>query len=181
MQRVTRLIALVAMGMGLCLAGAQAAEKFGYVDLQQALNTVSEGKQAKQELERTYATRQKELDGLQRTLEKMKDDLERDRLVLSAEALQQKEEVYRNKFLELTQKMNSYKMELAQKEAESTGAILNAVRQVVEKIGQDEGYAMILETSQDVVLFSPSKADLTPQVIKAYNALPKSQRRMPAR
>ena len=132
------------------MAADIADQKFGYVDLQRALNEVKEGKTAKAELQRTYKARQRELEKLQKSLESMKKTLEKDRLVLSADALRKKEENYRAKFLELTQKMKAFEMELAQKEQETTGAILNALRRVVQKIGDEEKYEMILEISQDV-------------------------------
>lgn len=157
---------------------AQAAERFGYVDFQRALNEVSEGRQAKTQLELTYAQRQRELDKRQTDLEALKQQLEKDRLVLSADALRAKEEEYRQRFMELTQKLGEFKSELAQQEARLTGEILNALRQIVREIGAQEGYTMILEKSQDVVLFSPSDSDLTSRVIKAYNALPKAKRRL---
>lgn len=178
--------------VGLCVAvvsvaprafGADAPKvgstKFGYVDLQRALNEVDEGRQAKSELERVLKSRQTEIESLQKQLEARKTQLEKDRLVLSGEAWQKKEEEFRQEYLTLTQKLNAYKVELSQKEGETTGAILNALRRVVQKIGQQDGYEMILETSQDVVLYSPQGADITPRVIRSYNGLPKSERRLP--
>lgn len=170
-------VGLWLLGIG-TIGMAQAAERFGYVDFQRALNEVSEGRQAKTQLEQTYAQRQRELDKRQTDLEALKQQLEKDRLVLSAEALRAKEDEYRQRFLELTQKLGEFKAELAQQEARVTGEILNALRQIVQAIGAQEGYTMILEKSQDVVLFSPGDADLTSRVIKAYNALPKSKRRL---
>jgi len=39
----------------------------------------------------------------------------------------------------------------------------------VRGIGQKEGYTMILEKSQDVVIYSPAGADLTSRVISQFN------------
>lgn len=181
MKRLSVLLGFLAISLVVSSHAFAAEGKFGYVDLQEVLNGVSEGKNAKSEIETTYKKRQSELDALQKNLEGMKKELEKDRLVLSADALQKKEEAYRESFLELTQKMNQYKMELAQKESETTGSILNALRRVVQTVGEKDGYTMILETSQDVVLFSPRDADLTRKIIQEYNKLPKSQRRVSSR
>lgn len=172
-------ITVVCLGWSLFAHAAPVATKFGYVDLQRALNDVEEGRQAKAELERVLKQRQIEIESLQKRLEERKKQLEKDRLILSGEAWQKKEDEFRQEYMDLTQKLNAYKVELSQKEGETTGAILNALRRVVQKIGRQEGYEAILETSQDVVLYSPTGADMTARVIRAYNALPKSERRLP--
>jgi outer membrane protein len=174
-------VALLGVNFTVVAADVLPQGKIGYVNLQRALNEVGEGKQAKAQLEKVFAKRQKEIATLQQTLESEQRALEKDRLTVSPETLQKKEDAYRQRFLQMTEKMNRYKMELAQKENESTGAILNALQRIVQKMGQEKGYEMILETSQDVVLYSPTKADLTAEVIKRYNTLPKSQRRLPKR
>lgn len=158
-----------------------AAQKFGYVDFQRALNEVEEGRKAKAALKSEFEQKQKQLDALQGELETMKADLDKQRLILSADALKDKEEAYRKKFIELTERMNSFKMDLQGKELRLTGGILNALQGIVREIGQKEGYTMILEKSQDVVLYSPADADLTERVIRAYNGLPKAKRAAAAR
>lgn len=149
---------------------AAGGQKVGFVDFQRALNETDVGKRAKAELKKVYDQRQQELQGLQKQLEAMKTELEKNRLTLNADALKQKEESYRQKFLELNQKLGDYKSELDQKESEKTGAILTTLKQVATRIGKEGGYSMILEKSQDVVLYSPVDADITDQVIRAYNA-----------
>ncbi len=183
MRRITIIGLLMAGLVGFGAQGVAAASssngvKFGYVDFQKALNSVSEGKKARASLQEAFKKRQAELDALQAKLKKEREQLDKDRLVLSDEALRKKEEEYRQRFLDVTKKMNSYKIELANREAESTGEILGALRKVVEEIGAKRGYSMILEKSQNVVLFSPADADLTAEVIDIYNKLPKSRRRL---
>lgn len=152
------------------------AAKFGYVDFQRALNEVEEGKRAKATLKSEFEQKQRQLEGIQGELQRMQAGLDKQRLILSADALKEKEEAYRKKVIELTEKMNTFKMELQGKEARVTGGILNAMQGIIREIGQKEGYAMILEKSQDVVLYSPSDADLTTRVIREFNALPKAKK-----
>jgi len=157
-------------------AADQPAYKFGYVDFQRALNEVEEGKKAKAMLKSEFDEKQKNLDAVQNQLQTMRSDLDKQRLILSADALKEKEEEYRKKFIELQQKLASYKEELGMKEAKLTGDILAVIHKIVSDIGSKDSYSLILEKSQDVVLYSPSNADLTEQVIKAYNAMPKGQK-----
>lgn len=150
--------------------------KFGYVDFQRTLNEVDEGKKAKATLKSEFEEKQKKLDAVQGELQKMKDDLEKQRLILSQEALKGKEDEYRKKFMELQQKLGSYKEELQMKEAKLTSEILVVVRAIISDIGSKEGYTMILEKSQEIVLYSQADGDLTARVVKEYNAMPKGKK-----
>lgn len=156
--------------------GVERAYKFGYVNFQQALNEAEEGKKAKATLKSEFDEKQKKLDLVQNELQAMKTDLDKQRLILSAEALKDKEEGYRKKFMELQQKVGSYKEELQIKEAKLTSDILVVLHNIIKDIGEKEGYTFILERSQEVVLFSPKDSDLTDRIIKEYNGMSKDKK-----
>jgi outer membrane protein len=173
MKKYGLVLIAVLMAYGFSAVAAAAADtgtyKFGYVDFNRALNEVEEGKRAKANLKAEFEQKQKKLEMMQKELTAMQKDLEKQRLILSAEALKKKEEVFRKKFIEVNQKLASYKEEMAKKEIEATGKILNRLRSLVRDIGSKEGYTMILEKSQDVVIYSPPGSDLTSRVIKMFN------------
>ena len=163
------IVLLLIMGAG-SVATAKAEDyKFGYVDFNRALNEVEEGKRTKASLKSEFEKKQKQLELMQKELKTMQADLEKQKLILSAEAMKKKEEAFRNKFIEVNQKLAQYREEMAKRELEATGKILTRLRDIVRKIGQTEGYTMILEKSQDVVIYSPPGADLTGRVIKQFN------------
>ena len=84
-------------------------------------------------------------------------------------SMKKKEEAFRNKFIETNQKLAKYREDMAKREMEATGKILMKLCDIVRGIGQKEGYTMILEKSQDVVIYSPAGADLTSRVISTFN------------
>lgn len=149
--------------------------KFGYVDFNRALNETEEGKSAKNTLKAEFNERQQKLDIVQNELKKMKEDLDKQRLILSQDAMKTKEEEYRNKFMELQQKLGTFKQEMAQKEASLTAGLLEKLKNIVKDIGQKESYTMILEKSQDVVLYAPTINDLTDRIIQLCNSSPKAK------
>ncbi|MBI2341562.1 MAG: OmpH family outer membrane protein [Deltaproteobacteria bacterium] len=174
---------IIAVGVLLLMASAakfgfaeQSPYKFGYVDFQKTLNEVEEGKKAKAMLKSEFDEKQKNLDVVQTQLQAMKTDLDKQRLILSADTLKEKEDEFRKKFLDLQQKVASYEQELKNKEAALTSNILVVVHNIVKDIGEKEGYTMILEKSQDIVIYSPTNADLTDRVIKEYNGLSKDKK-----
>lgn len=178
MKRIVVLVLVVmaALFAARYVSAENAPNKFGYIDFQRALNEVEEGKKAKSMLKGEFDEKQKKLDAVQNELQAMKADLDKQRLILSADALKTKEEEYRKKFLELQQKLSTYEQEIKGKEAKLTSDILVVVNSIARNIGEKEGYTMILEKSQDVVIYSPTDADLTGRVIKEYNGMSKGQR-----
>lgn len=179
MKRIVMAVILMFFGLFLksaAVAGEVPAYRFGYVNFQRALNEVEEGKKAKSLLKSEFDEKQKKLDIVQNELQTMKNDLDKQRLILSAEALKEKEEEYRKKFLELQQKLGSYKEEIQVKEAKMTSDILVVINKIVKDIGDKDGYTLILEKSQDVVLYSQESSDLTDRIIKEYNAMPKDKK-----
>jgi outer membrane protein len=150
---------------------AWAAEnlKIGMVNFQQALNQVEQGKRAKAALKSEFDAKQKKLDLQQQELKQMQAELEKQKSVLSQDAMMAKQKTFSDKYLELQKSMAGYRDELVSKEAKMTGQILTNLKTVVAEIGQKEGFMLIVETSQDAVLFAKANEDLTNRVVTLYN------------
>lgn len=143
--------------------------QIGYVDFNRALNEVSDGKKAKQRLKDEFDEKQQKLDTMEAQVRKTKDTLDRDRLLISEDALRQRESEYQRKYGELEQRFAMFKTDMEKREQELTQEILARLRQIVRDIGREEGYSLILEKSQDVVLYAPEGGDLTDRVIAVYD------------
>jgi Skp family chaperone for outer membrane proteins len=48
--------------------------------------------------------------------------------------------------------------------------ILIGLQKVIQKLGADEGYTLILEKNESIVLFASNPMDITDYVIKAFDA-----------
>jgi len=59
--------------------------------------------------------------------------------------------------------------EVKKKEGELTGDIIKELRGIVQKIGQEEGYTLILESAEGQILYAAKEIDLTETVIKKFN------------
>lgn len=151
-------------------AGANASTgllRLGYVDLNRALNEVNEGKQAKAKLEMDIKAKKQKLDILQNDLKKMKEDLEKQRLILSAEALREKEMTFQQKFVELQKMSMEFEKDFADKEVNYIKPISEKLQKIIGNIGTKEGYTMIVP--KEMALYSPPGTDITDKVIAQYN------------
>ncbi len=139
--------------------------KIGYVDMQRALNDVNEGKAAKAKLEADGNAKKKKLEIMQNELKAMKEDLDKQRLILSKEALAEKEAKFQQKFIELQKTSMDFEKEFAEKEMSFIKPIGEKLQSVIQKMGSDEGYTMIVP----VAVYAGPGIDLTDKVIATYN------------
>jgi outer membrane protein len=151
-------------------ARVDAQSKIAVVDMQRALNETEDGRNAKAKLKKLFVRRQKSLDEKQKALKTMKESIEKQRNVLSREALQKKLEEYQKAFVELQTIYVDYQRELATKEAELTKDIIARMQRILRRIGQKDGYALIVERNEAGVVFVPTNLDLTDVLIQRYNA-----------
>lgn len=146
------------------------ATRVAVVDLQRALNETEDGRRAKARLKRLFKRRQQALDKRQGEIKALKEDIERQKSVLSRDALQKRVEAYQKAFIELQSTYVEYQRELAQKEGELTRTIIARMERILRRIGQAEGYTLILERNEGGVVWVPSNLDITDLVIQRYNA-----------
>jgi outer membrane protein len=159
-------LALVWMFAG----GAWAQEiKIGWVDLQRALNESEAGAQAKTEFKVQYDKLQEELKKQKQDLEALKERIEKKALVLKDEERRKLERDYQRKLRDFERAVKDSEGELRTKDNELTGAILRDLQQVIQELGEREGYLVILEASGNTMLYGAKSADLTDRLIALYN------------
>lgn len=161
---------LIVLSMLMTASFAHAADaKVGYVDMQKAIQSTSAGKKAKSELEGEFNKKKKELEKKEADLKKMGEDLEKKKSVLSEEALGKKQAEFQEEMLRYRDVVGKSQLEIQKKERELTAPILDKMKKVIAKLAKDKGYTMVIENSQ-MVLYATPDADLTEQVIKAYES-----------
>lgn len=162
---------LAASGVSALAGVAQAQQaKIAVVDMQRALNETEDGRKAKATLKKLFEERQKTLDKQQNDLKAMKESLEKQRDVLSREVLAKKFEEYQKAFGELQTTYMEFQRELQSKEGELTKDIIERMQRIMRRVGQTDGYTLILERSEGGVIYVPSNYDLTDLLIQRYNA-----------
>jgi outer membrane protein len=172
MQSCSRLIALallLAAGRS-SIAHADPPFKVAVVDMQRALNETEDGRKAKAALKKVFEERQKTLDKQQNDLKALKESLEKQKDVLSREVLAKKLEDYQKAFGELQTTYMEFQRELQSKEGELTKEIIERMQRIMRRVGQTDGYSLVLERTESGVVYVPSNYDLTDLLIQRYNA-----------
>lgn len=172
MNKAIKRISLVALLAAFVLTSSAATAattfKIAYVDLQEALLSIKEGKKVKKKLEGIAKKKKKELEKEQEAIKDLKTELEK-------QAALMKEEERRKKLVEFQTRVEEFQaaylesqQDLAKKEQEMTRPIFNKMLSIVEEMAQEMGYDMIME--KGAVLYATSNSNLTDELIKRYNA-----------
>jgi len=161
---------LVLMG-GLWVERLRAAElKIGSVDIQRAVNECNAGKEAKKALLKEVDKIQQQSAGKQKDLQQMKESLEKQAPMLNADARAAKEKEYQAKVREFQRWVEDNQNEMNQKRMEMERHIAIGLQKLIQKVGGDEGFTVILENNEQIVLYASKAIDITDRVIKAYDA-----------
>jgi outer membrane protein len=143
--------------------------KLGSVDIQKAVNECQAGKEAKKKIMAEVEKFQRQVGDKQKELQALKESLEKQAPMLTAEARATKEKDYQNKLKDFQRWGEDSQNELNQKRMEMERKIAIDLFKVVQKIGADDNYTFILERNENLVLFANKSTDLTDRVIRAYD------------
>lgn len=160
------IVALASLGFS---KAADAKELIGYVHLQRAILEVDEGKRAKSQLKKSFDKKQASLQKREQELKSLKDAIEAS-ATKDDPATRQKRIEFQNKLLELQQIFVKEQKELQELEQKELSAITEKMRKVIQDIGKQGGYTLILEIQESRLLYAKNHLDLTNEVIRKYNA-----------
>ncbi len=157
---------LVVMLLAAVPAGA-ANGKVGVIDLQKVLRTSAAGQSAQKSIAAKAKSFQNTMQSRQTALKKLNDDFEKQKMVLSKEAIAEKERDLQQKVKDFQRFGKDAQEELQQEDRQATSRILDEVAKVVKDFGVKGGYDVIIEKS--TTLYTADSVDLTDEVAKAYD------------
>lgn len=174
MKAISKALLIGMMGTYGVLASGAAAEAgkptvIGYVNLQRAILEVEEGKRAKESLKKTFEAKKKMIKAEEGKLIKLRDEIRAEASVKTDAALRQRALAYEKKRYELQEQLLKEQQELQLLEQKELAGITEKMRKVVDQIGKDGGYTLILELQDARLLYAKQHLDLTNEVIRKYN------------
>lgn len=161
-------LTLIAASLVFAQAVSAADVKIGYVDLQKAIQETSAGKKAKKQLEDAFNKKKKELEKAEQDLQKMNEDLEKKAMVLSEDVRTQKQQEFQKEMLKYRDMVGKSQVEIQKRERELTMPILENLRDIIQNIAKKENYTVVLEKSEQAVLWADKDIDLTDRVVKEF-------------
>lgn len=162
------LAAVVVLG-GSSAAQAPAPTRVAFIDLQRVLVRSAAGVAAREQLEREKAVMQKEMDAKRTELDKLREELEKKGSLLTGDAKREKEDQLDRKRRDAARLADDFQRELARKEQQLLVKVQQELVGVIEKVGKQKGYHLIVERRGAGVLYFAPEADLTDEIIRAYD------------
>ena len=164
------LLFLVSFFIFFGLASADAADvaKIGVLNMQRVLSTSDAGKAAQAEIKTQRDKMLQDLKVKGAEIDALGKQFERESMVMSKEKREEKEREYRiriNDFKTLEKRYNAQSQELQKR---LLNGIVKDVIALVEEIGKNEGYLLIVR--REGVVYSPDSIDITDALIKKMNA-----------
>jgi len=143
--------------------------KIGVLDMKRLQQRSANFQRTKDELKKKYNAFQKKLDAERAQIDKLKQGLEKQSMMLSLDAKENKE-------MELGKLTRHYKymvgevtQEMKDAEYEATRKVGREIEKIVQKIAKKEGYTLILEQGAVGLVYYDNTIDITARVIKAYD------------
>jgi len=160
------LIGLVFFGP-LTISSFAAESRIGFVDIQKAVIGTKEWKKNFEIFKKDFAKERKKIKARENRIKKMLEDLNKQGMVLDPELKKKKEDKFRKEKVAFERYVQDQNAEFSKSEKEITQKILLKMMKVIQKLGKEKKYTMILEDK--VVLYHDRGNDLTALATKTYD------------
>jgi len=163
-------IILVAAMVTAIFAGTSLAEglRVAVIDMNKILNESVAGQAAKKKMEARYEELKKAIDAKQEEARKIKDEIDKQKVMLGKEKLKEKEDALQAKINELRQMTQEGEQEMQARQAEFTREVLKSVEVQVEVVVKADKLDLVLEKTAGVIHFNPSM-DISSRVLALVN------------
>lgn len=148
---------------------AIAAEKIGFVDIQEVITTSNIGKAQAEEFKKVMDKDRAALVEKETELKKMKEEIDKQRTTLKPEALKKKEAEFEKKLRDFQVAANDFNNDLRQREQEIFRKLIPEIMKIVKSIGEKGKYTMIVDPRVSQLPYHAADHDITKQVIEEFN------------
>ena len=165
--------AIVALGaLALLVVGTAAQDepiKIGVVDLDQAISSTEDGKAAREEMARKQREAEAQVKPLYDRYQALDEDLKAKKFVLSDESLFQKQLDLAEIRNQIENKAKEIEGQLKVDKYRIQEPLLNKLRTIINDIGREDGFTLILQRGAAGVIYSREALDITDLIIAKYN------------
>jgi len=164
------MVGALALMMLYVTAAAHAADgsRIGVVDFQKVLLESDTGKKVQAEMQEKGKGMEAKLMAAGKEIETLAEQMGREAMVMSKEKREEKQRELEIKKYDFQSLQKKYQAEFRELEGVQIEKIKNEIFTMAAKIGEKEGYALIIEKS--AVIYYPKSVDITDQLIKQYNS-----------
>jgi outer membrane protein len=152
-------------------AGAAAAGKVGVINVRQAIVSTAEGKQASAELQSKFASRQTELENLNKQINDIRQRLQSGSSTLSQEEQGRLTREGEIKARQLERKQTEYQEDVNAEQGEVIDKIGRKMVDVLERYSRENGFVAVFDSSAQntPILYASTGIDVTQDIVRLYD------------
>ncbi len=139
------------------------------VDVQRIFTESIAGKAASNNLQEDAKKKRVVLEKKKLELDGLKNEIEKQASLLSASALESKQEQLMKKSRDFERSLQDLKEEMTIKNQESMQKILTKINATIKELAEKNNYKIILEKDLRVVIYANNQFDVSEEVIKLLN------------
>ena len=154
---------LVAALSFLSIGSAAAAERIGFVNIQESMAKAPQVKAAENLLKQEFGAREKALVAQRDAIRQQEANLRRNAAVMSAASKTAAEKKLREEMSKFNSTMASFNADVSAKRTELLQGLQKKISLAITKVAKRDGYDMILSSG---VAYASKRVDLTAQVLR---------------
>ena len=143
--------------------------KVGVLNLRDVITQSEPGRDALTGLKGEFEPMAKDIEERKAEYEELVQEIEKQRLVLSGEAMADKELELQRKQRDLNELVQLFQRKRMRAEEEASKPILDKLVDVVKEYGEANGYTLIIDRHQSGLIFVEDKVDITDAIIVELN------------
>jgi outer membrane protein len=151
---------------------ASADLKIGFINVEEIFKNYSGTKDAQDKFDKEVAKWEQDASAKQKEIKDLKDQLDKQSLLLSSERKAELEAQLKQKMVayqDFLQTKFGQKGEVLSKNEELTKPIVDKIQKIIDKIAKDENYDYIFDSRAGGVIFGKPAYDLTQRVLAQLN------------
>ncbi len=161
---------VIALLVAVCFTAAVQAQKYAIIDTRYILNNMTEYANAQKQLDFTAQQWQREIDAKQSELDKMYNNFEAEKVVISDDLKKKREEqlfLKEKELRDLQRQRFGFEGDLFKKRQELVKPVQDKVYSAVQKMSTERGYDFVLDKSEGItIIFADPKLDKSEDVLK---------------
>ena len=162
---------LLTLGFLICgpftVSSFASENRIGFLNIQKAVSSTNEWETNFAKFKADFTKEKQRIKIKEQKIKKMLENLNKQSFVLDPDLKKKKEDEFRKEKIEFERYVQDQNADFSKKEKEMTQKILVKMMGIIEKIGQEKKYTMILE--QKVVLYHDKGNDLTDIATRTYD------------
>ena len=169
MKRRIQLIAAAALLVFAWSACSSAADKIGFINVNEIIQTSNVGKKKVDDFKKYVEKKNEEIKSVEKELTKMKEELEKQSSIMNESSRKEKESAYQKKLRDYQLLANDIKEDIKRRDQDAIQTMVPGIMKIVRNIAEKENYTLVLDVSSMVIPYYAKENDFSKKVIEEYD------------